>query len=94
MGRRVEAAEPIMEADKAELDRRFQQLGLRLRLSAAEGSELRAEICRGCDAAEKLATPHNRLDALLDLADRIRPRLPEGVQRWTLSEDFNRWRKS
>lgn len=71
--------------------RRARQLELRLRLCLPQDSDLYRKTCKAADAAKGLG-PAERLAALLDLADELRPALPEGVRRHTLPDTINRWR--
>lgn len=92
MGRRVESSAPTAaDLDAETARRRARQLELRLRMCAPEGSDLRATIVKSAEAAKELL-PQERLAALLDLADDVRPMLPAAVVKYTLSPAFNEWR--
>lgn len=91
MGRRVEPDTSPADIDRETADRRFRQLSLRLRMCVPLEGDLWGRIDRGTKRAGEVTEPVARLEALLDLADDIRPLLPENVQRYTLPE-FRAWR--
>jgi hypothetical protein len=91
MPRKIRTEPEPADIDAETAMRRARQLALRLRMCAPRDSDLRATIDRRSAAAEDLE-PAERLEALLTLADEVRPALPEAVQRHTLPESINDWR--
>ncbi len=83
MARRIREEPSEVELDQATATQRARQLELRLRCSVPLEGNLWHKIRRETEAAKRLE-PAERLEALLDLADRLRPSLPEDVQRYTL----------
>jgi hypothetical protein len=94
MPRRIEAPESQPEVDAETDARRFRQLARRLRLSVPLESEQYNQVKRSIETAEAIDGPAARLEALLDLADEIRPALSAAVRKHTLPESLNGWRGS
>jgi hypothetical protein len=92
MARRVPQAPPAAESvDREVTARRARRLEMRLRVCVPQDGDLYRKIQKATDAAKELE-PAERLAALLDLADELRPVLPAGVVKYTLPTWFNGWR--
>jgi hypothetical protein len=88
MPRRIPQESPPADlVDRETASKRASQLARRLRLSVPLESDQGRRIRKACEAAKELE-PNDRLAALLDLADQLRPTLPEGVQQYTLPESL------
>jgi hypothetical protein len=81
---------PKPEVDAKSIGRRARAVELRLRMCAPEDSDLYRKIRKGCKEASG-RDPAERLTALLDLADELRPLLPAAVVEHTLPS-FEGWR--
>lgn len=90
MPRKIRQEESRADLDAATATRRSRQLELRLRCCVPHGGDLHRKIQKATDAAKELE-PAERLTALLDLADELRPVLPAAVVEHTLPS-FEGWR--
>lgn len=91
MPRKIPESTSPADVDAETARRRARQLEVRLRMCTPEGSDLWQTIVDRADVAKELP-PTERLAALLDLADDVRPALPEGARMHTLPATVNRWR--
>lgn len=85
MARRKKDETPAAaEVDAEVAIRRFRQLARRLRLSFELESEPYERVKRKIADAAAIDDPHARLERLLDIADELRPLLPDAGRQHTL----------